>query len=151
MLGNLAIKEDVMDYYHEPEISVANDKNILLVEDSKSDVMLLRRMLKEVCYDEQMEIMDVPRLVDALDLLDYTNFDLVVLDLSLLDMDGVATVAALHAASPNTPIMVYSGNKDPRMREEALMCGAKHYLIKGRESPFALKLMINETMRSSQP
>ena len=54
-------------------------------------------------------------------------------------------VAALHAEFPNIPIIVYSGMDDPKLKEKALMCGAKSYLVKGKESPYALKFLIENT------
>lgn len=130
-------------------LSTAPDKQgvrVLLIEDSRSDVVLVSRMLRDASRKSTFDITDVPRLAEALNLLDEESFDIVLLDLNLLDIDGVASVAALHADAPNTPIIVYSGTHDPRMRQEALMCGARHYLVKGRESAFSLRFMINQAL-----
>lgn len=115
---------------------------ILLVEDCKSDVFLVERMLEDVSVNCFYEITDVPRLVDAFYKIDQEKFDLVMLDLNLMDIDGIASVAALSAQAPNLPIVVYSGMDDAKVKEKALMCGASHYLVKGRESGFGLKHMI---------
>jgi len=119
---------------------------ILLVEDCKSDVFLMERMLEDVSVNCFYEITDVPRLVDAFYKIDKEKFDLVMLDLNLLDIDGVASVAALRAQVPYLPIVVYSGVDDPKTKEKALMCGASHYLVKGRESGFGLKHMIERAV-----
>ncbi len=63
-------------------------------------------------------------------------------------MDGVSSVAALRAQAPQMPIVVYSGTDDAKTKEKALMCGAAHYLVKGRESGFGLKHMIEQTICS---
>lgn len=120
--------------------------HILLIEDSHSDVFLVKRMLHNVSRGEEFEITDVPRMAEALELLDKSSFDIVLLDLHLLDIEGLAAVSALHAEIPNTPIIVYSGTHDPKLREGALMCGARHYLVKGRESAFSLRFMIQQTL-----
>ena len=78
---------------------------ILLVEDCKSDVLLLERMLEDVAVNCFYEITDVPRLVDAFYKIDREIFDLVMLDLNLIDIDGVASVAALRAQAPSLPIV----------------------------------------------
>lgn len=119
---------------------------ILLVEDCKSDVFLVERMLEDVSVNCFYEITDVPRLVDAFYKIDQEQFDLVMLDLNLLDIDGVASVAALRAQAPIIPIVVYSGMDDAKMKEKSLMCGATHYLVKGRESGFGLKHMIERAV-----
>lgn len=116
--------------------------HILLVEDCKSDVFLVERLLENVSVNCFYEITDVPRLVDAFYKIDQEVFDLVMLDLNLLDIDGVASVAALRAQAPNLPIIVYSGMDDVKMKEKALICGATHYLVKGKESGFGLKYLI---------
>lgn len=119
---------------------------ILLVEDCKSDVFLVERMLEDVSVGCFYDITDVPRLVDAFYKIDKEQFNLVLLDLNLLDIDGVASVAALRAQAPRIPIVVYSGTDDAKMKEKALMCGASHYLVKGRESGFGLKHMIERAI-----
>lgn len=115
---------------------------ILLIEDCKSDVFLVERMLENVTVNCFYEITDVPRLVDAFYILNRETFGLVLLDLNLLDIDGVSSVAALRAQMPDLPIIVYSGMDDAKTKEKALMCGATDYLVKGHESGHRLKHMI---------
>jgi CheY-like chemotaxis protein len=119
---------------------------ILLVEDCKSDVFLFESMLEDAPVNCFYEITDVPRLVDAFNKIEQDNFDLVMLDLNLLDIDGVASVAALRAQTPHIPIIVYSGTDDSKIKEKALMCGAMNYLVKGRESSHGLKRMIERAV-----
>lgn len=120
--------------------------HILLVEDCKSDVFLLEQMLENVAVKCFYEITDVPRLVDAFYKIDQQKFDLVLLDLNLIDINGIASVAALRAQVPNMPIIVYSGMDDAKTKQKALMCGATHYLVKGRESGYGLKHMIERAV-----
>lgn len=137
-------------YYIESDIDVADfptTRRILLVEDSKSDVLLIKRALSGASSGESFEFADVPRMADALELLDEAVFDLILLDLNLLDIDGAASVAAIHASAPNVPIIVHSGMNDPRLRQEALFCGAKHFLVKGRESPYSFKFMVENALQ----
>lgn len=125
-------------------------RRILLIEDNKSDVALIKRMLKDSFQENGLEFADVPRMVDALELLDNRRFDLAILDLSLLDIEGSAAVAAFHAQAPNIPIIVHTGSQCPKLRHETIMCGAKHYLVKGRESPFSFKFMIQQTLAHAE-
>lgn len=120
--------------------------NVLLVEDSKSDAILVQRALCDASPGLDYDFTTVPRLVDALYLLDSQHFDIALLDLNLLDVDGLAAVSALHTASPSTPIIVYSGMDDSILRQQAVMCGARHFLVKGRESGYSIKFMIEQSL-----
>ena len=127
----------------------ANPKSsirVLLIEDNQSDVLLVSRMLSEAWQRNTFDICNVPRLSDALDQLHAQHFDIVLLDLNLLDISGVAAVAALRMEVGGTPIIVYSGVFDPQLRQDALLCGARHYLVKGRESAFSLRFMIQQVL-----
>ena len=127
--------------------SVNRPIKVLVVEDSAGDVVLLKHMLKKESFpNEQYIFTDVARLIDAFNLLDKQTFDLVLLDLNLLDIDGVSSVSALHAQKPNIPIIVYSGLDDIKVKEKALLLGAKNYLVKGHESSYALNFMIHQTV-----
>lgn len=120
---------------------------VLQVEDAQSDVYLLGKMLRDASPEYEFSILDVPRLTEAIEQLGKESFDVIMLDLNLLDTDGVSSVAALKAVCATVPIIVYSGSDDRRLREEAMLCGAQHYLIKGKESPYALRFMIENAFR----
>ena len=116
-------------------------KKLLVVEDCPSDVFLLERMLADSGVSD-IEITNVPRLIDAFQRIDREHFDVILLDLNLPDIDGVASIAALNAQVPGTPIIVYSGQDDPKLKLVAKMCGASGYLVKGRETGHSLEYAI---------
>ncbi len=121
-------------------------KKLLVIEDCASDVWLLERMLGHSDGKNSIGITSVPRLTDAFRLIDDEWFDVILLDLNLLDIDGVASVAALHAEVPDVPIIVYSGMQDRKMRESAMLCGAHDYLIKGEENMDSLRYAIRSAI-----
>lgn len=57
--------------------------------------------------------------------------DVVLLDLSMPEMDGLETIPVISSAAPDTGIIVFSGFAAERMREPALAGGADLYLEKG--------------------
>lgn len=121
-----------------------SNKNVLFVEDCPSDVFLLEEMLDGI-GNQNINITAVPRLTDAFKCMDKGSFDLILLDLNLVDMDGVTSIVALAAEFPDTPIIVYSGQEDSRIKLDAYMCGASGYLVKGRETGETLeKAIMNE-------
>ena len=121
--------------------------SILMIEDSESDVVLLEHLLEEgVGQKNTLAIADVPRLSDAMLAIKDTKFDVIMLDLNLLDIQGIACVAALKAEVPQIPIIVYSGMDDPRIFKEAMLCGAHSYLVKGKETGEGLGKIIKQAV-----
>jgi PAS domain S-box-containing protein len=58
--------------------------------------------------------------------------DVVLLDLSLPDSAGLATVQAMRTALPGVPIVVLTGHDDSALAVAALQTGAQDYLVKGQ-------------------
>ncbi len=138
------------DYRHAIEAcdaaELSDTRRILLIEDNKSDVLLIKKILRDTSSSNRFEFTDVPRLVDALELFERHSYDLILLDLQLLDIDGIAAVAAVRNQAPHTTVIVHSGSSDPNLKQQVLLCGAKHYLVKGRESPFSFQFMIQQSL-----
>ncbi|MBI1997886.1 MAG: response regulator [Deltaproteobacteria bacterium] len=106
---------------------------ILLVEDNPADAKLLQATFDEVgSHASEIELVEVPRLADAIRRLQEANFDLVLLGLSLPDSQGVATVARVKEVRPNLPIVVLTGHDDDNVAANALRQGAQDYLVKGQ-------------------
>lgn len=57
--------------------------------------------------------------------------DVVLLDLSMPDMDGLETIPEINSAAPDTGIIIFSGFAAERMEEPALESGADLYIEKG--------------------
>jgi len=104
---------------------------ILLVEDNLDDVHLLRRTLAQAGAP-QFNLVQVERLSEALNRLSEEDFDMVLLDLSLPDSQGLATFVRVYAQAPGVPIVVLSGFHDEALAVKAVHEGAQDYLIKGQ-------------------
>jgi DNA-binding NarL/FixJ family response regulator len=117
---------------------------ILLVEDNPGDAGLLREMFGQIhSRDSDFELAEAPRLAAAIKRLQESDFDVVLLDLSLPDSQGIATVARIKAARPNMAIVVLTGQDDDSVATEALRRGAQDYLVKGQID----RRMLLRTMR----
>ncbi len=103
---------------------------IMLVEDNPGDARLTKELLKEIT-NEQFEIAQATRLSEAVDLLNLSQVDAVLLDLGLPDSNGIETFSKLHASSPQTPIVVLSGTTDESVALKTVQLGAQDYLVKG--------------------
>jgi len=103
---------------------------LLLVEDNPIDAQLTQDLLAEWSLD-QFEITHASVLADGLTRLSRGRFDVVLLDLSLPDTHGLATVTQVLATSPDVPVVVLSGHDDHPLALQALQHGAQDYLVKG--------------------
>lgn len=102
---------------------------ILLVEDNELDARAMTRSL--TTYPETtFEITRAADLATAEQLLNETEFDCILLDLSLPDSSGLVSVQALATTAPDCPIVVLTGLDDPSTAIEAVEQGAQDYLSK---------------------
>jgi diguanylate cyclase (GGDEF)-like protein len=105
---------------------------VLLIEDNPGDARLVEILLSEAGLSPSFEVTHTERLGEALERLDRSVFDVILLDLSLPDSSGLETVDQMRMASPRTPVVVLSGQDDEETALQALQCGAEDYLVKGR-------------------
>ncbi len=106
--------------------------NILLVEDNPGDIRLLQEILREVTTT-RCQITPVMTLSEAIITLSSSiNFDVVLLDLSLPDSQGIESLLKLCDRAANLPIIVLTGSDDETLAISAMQQGAQDYLIKGQ-------------------
>jgi PAS domain S-box-containing protein len=108
--------------------------NILLIEDNPGDVRLLQEILREVSSVrcQIVPAMSLAAAIDRLAVLESVRFDVILLDLSLPDSQGLATFLNLHRRAANIPIVVLTGSDDETLALTAMQQGAQDYLIKGQ-------------------
>ena len=107
---------------------------VLLIEDNDVDSQLTQDLLTEWSIEE-FKITRTQTLGEGLALLSRERFDAVLLDLSLPDGFGLATVRQVHATSPTIPVVVLSGVSDQSLALQAVQQGAQDYLVKGQGHP----------------
>lgn len=105
------------------------DLRILLVEDNEIDARSLNRILDRDTAT-RFHVERVSDLAGAIRALDEGAYDCVLLDLSLPDSDGLASIDRIVEASPACPIVVLTGYDDPSVAVEAVDHGAQDYLFK---------------------
>ena len=103
---------------------------VLVVEDNPGDARLVELYLQEE-VGASFTVLKAERLVTALGILAARPVDVVLLDLSLPDSFGMATLERLRAASPLVPVVVLTGTNDEALALQALREGAQDYLVKG--------------------
>ncbi|HEY9802469.1 MAG TPA: response regulator [Leptolyngbyaceae cyanobacterium] len=121
----------------------------LLVEDNPADVALLTELLQDGDA-KSWQITNFKRLSQALAELQSKEFDVILLDLSLPDSQGVDTVMQVYTAVPHIPIVVLTGLPDKNLALQAVAKGAQDYLVKGQISPELLVKTIEYAIERSQ-
>lgn len=119
---------------------------ILVVEDEKRIADFLSRGLESERY-----VVDVAHAgLPALDLLHDTDYDLIILDLGLPDIDGLAVLEKIRNRKTSPPVMILSARDSVDDRVKGLELGADDYLVK----PFAfveLVARVRVLLRRGQP
>jgi two-component system, cell cycle sensor histidine kinase and response regulator CckA len=106
-----------------PEIKV------LLIEDNLAEARLFRELLQDA-WAENFSLSHFQRLRTAKTEINRTHFDVVLLDLTLPDSNGLASLDALTQHAPSLPIVVLTNTNDGELALEAMRHGAQDYLLK---------------------
>jgi len=102
------------------------DMRVLLIEDDSSTARSIELMLKSEGY-----ICDTTDLgEDGLEIGKLYDYDIILLDLMLPDIDGYEVLRRLRAARVGTPILILSGLAELDNKLKGLGFGADDYLTK---------------------
>ncbi len=104
--------------------------NVLLIEDNDEHVQLLRKLLA-ASESTQFELHTAGDLAHGIERLKGGGIQLILLDLSLPDSDGLETFIRVIEVVPDTPLIVLSGLNDVALAIETVQLGAQDYLVKG--------------------
>jgi two-component system, cell cycle response regulator len=112
---------------------VVERTRVLLVEDNPGDARLVREALNDG-LPGQFTVQVAESLKQALETLRAAidEVDVVLLDLSLPDSQGLETYRAVHAQCSACPILVLSGLNDESIALKAVNEGAQDFLRKSR-------------------
>ncbi len=99
---------------------------VLLVDDNTDSLSLLKpRFVAENFLIEQVETGE-----EALDIVKLYDFDVMVMELDLPDLDGCRLVRRMRATDINLPVMIISHQDSKMSKINALNAGADDYLTK---------------------
>lgn len=113
------------------------------------DHKLFRRGMNRMVSDfEEMEVLfEAGNGQELLDELKNTPIDLVLLDLEMPEMDGIATTTALQAQFPDVKIIILTMHDDDQMIAHLMELGAHGYLLKDAE-PEEVETAIRTTIEN---
>jgi DNA-binding response OmpR family regulator len=107
---------------------------VLIVEDERKISAYVKRGLEEQGYAVDAAYTGT----EALDFADAAPYDLILLDILLPEMDGLAVCRELRRKGNRTPVLMLTARDDIDDRVAGLDAGADDYLVK----PFALKELL---------
>ena len=99
---------------------------VLLVEDDYAVSQSIETMLKK----EGMVVDATDLGEDGLDIAKLYDYDIIILDLMLPDMNGYEVLKNLRSAKITTPVLILSGLSEPDKKVKGLGYGADDYLTK---------------------
>jgi DNA-binding response OmpR family regulator len=109
-------------------------KKVLIVEDDPNISQLIQIHLKDLDYDIQIHNNGKKGFEEA----NSSQFDLIILDIMLPDMDGIAICQRLRALDNYTPILMITAKSEEIDKVIGLESGADDYITK----PFKIREFI---------
>jgi len=103
--------------------------SVLLIEDDPADARLIQDALADL-PDSTFHVEWVCCLADAIERLQSAPVDVILLDLTLPDSQGILAFDQVFAARPEALILVLSTESDEELAREAVARGAQDYLAK---------------------
>jgi two-component system, cell cycle response regulator len=104
---------------------------VLLVEDNPGDARLILEALKESRWTE-FDLVQADTLSQALQRVAESQIDIMLLDLTLPDSTGLATLRKAREGAPHVPVVVLTGLHDETIANSAVNEGAQDFLVKGQ-------------------
>ncbi|MBK6264138.1 response regulator [Marivirga sp. S37H4] len=120
--------------------------NFLMIEDNKGDQYLVSDYLNQEFHNIGIQVAETCE--EAMAYMNNQNgyFDLILLDLTLPDMQGDELVRKIIEQGSKTPIIVLTGYSDFEFSVKSLALGVSDYLLKDTLTPSSLFKSITYTL-----
>jgi two-component system chemotaxis response regulator CheY len=110
-----------------PLCEKVSDMPKILVAD---DALFTRKVLREILEAEGCEVVEASNGKDAVEKFRLEHPDLVLLDVSMPDMDGLTALRAIKEADGNAKVVMVSAMGQTSTVKEALKLGACDFIVK---------------------
>lgn len=99
---------------------------ILVVDDEQEFLSLIQKRLSR----RNMEVSTASNGSDALELARQQNFDVVLMDVRMPGLDGLATLRQLKEIRPQLPVILLTGHASLGVAVNGMELGAFDYMLK---------------------
>lgn len=113
---------------------------VLIVDDEMHVRLMMGSTLERQGYDVQL----AANGREALEALGLNNFDLVLTDIVMQDVNGIALLESVHAQNPNLPVVMVTAIHDISVAIDAMRRGAYDYVLK----PFEREHLVSTVLRA---
>lgn len=107
---------------------------ILIVEDDRSFADLVQFQLSTIGFD-LADVIAVASIEESIEVKTELEPDVILLDLNILDSNGVSTYDAVNDLFPEASVIVLSGMDDESVALEIVSKGGQDYLLKSDVNP----------------
>jgi PAS domain S-box-containing protein len=125
------------------DLKLSRTVHILLAEDSPENDFLVRRYLKH----DEIQIDSARNGFEALDLASKKNYDLVLMDLQMPELDGLEATRRLREQGFKNPIIAWTAHAFREDKERSLSAGCSGYLSKPVNRGELVKMIKNSLER----
>ena len=102
-------------------------KNVLVVDDAA----FMRMMIKDILTKNGYNVVgEAENGLKAIDKYNETKPDLVLMDITMPELDGIQALKKIRAADPNAKIIMCSAMGQQAMVIESIQSGAKDFIVK---------------------
>lgn len=102
-------------------------KNVLIVDDAAFMRMMIKDILSKNGYTVVAEAENGAKAIEKFK---ETQPDLVIMDITMPEVDGIQAVKAIRQDSPNAKIIMCSAMGQQAMVIESIQAGAKDFIVK---------------------
>jgi signal transduction histidine kinase/FixJ family two-component response regulator len=110
------------------------------------DEEVMRRLVTEILKGEGYEVSTFSNALEALETVKQENFDLILTDLKMPEMDGMELIRSAHKVDPDIGAIFMTGYASLSSAREAVKEGAYDYILK----PFDLTEVRNSVAKAIQ-
>ena len=102
-------------------------KNIMIVDDAA----FIRLMIKDILTKNGYNVVgEAENGVKAIEMYKETKPDLVLMDITMPEMDGIGALKGIRSEDPNANVIMCSAMGQQAMVIEAIQSGAKDFIVK---------------------